>query len=141
MSKSNEANGQNYRMWNGRVMEYFNLFDFDYKPDHESLMQSTGLLDKNGKEIFEGDTVKQNLCVSYGGDGYGETVDIDSDFIGEVVVLPSKGVCLKKPLVIDNYDGTQTRSNNYLNVRKIRAELIGNVYENPELMEKSNGKG
>ena len=112
----------------------------DEPPHHDAtsisnIMQYTGLSDKNGIEIYEGDIVSQELSVSYGGDGYSEGVDIDNTFVGEVAVLASKGVCMKKPKVTDNYDESTTRSNGYINVRGYRCEIIGNIFQNPELIK------
>ena len=102
------------------------------------IMQSTGLLDKNGVEIFEGDVVRQTLIFDHNVE-YHEGECADKTFIGPVVVIASKGACIKYPQWIDNLDDTTGRNDGYMNVRAYRAEVIGNIYENPELM-KGNAK-
>lgn len=77
-------------------------------PDEVYLMQYTGLKDKNGKEIYEGDimTTKWNKTVE--------------------MIWDAKESCftLKTPdnLVISDLD---------------EMEIIGNIYENPELIKKN----
>lgn len=70
-------------------------------------MQYTGLKDKNGKEIYEGDIVE------------------DYGYINEIV-FSGGCFCLSKPMM--NYEATYWNCNEIL--------IIGNVYENPELIEK-----
>ncbi len=79
------------------------LFDYEYE-----LMQFTGLYDKNGKEIYEGDIILFN--------NFGDTLD-------KVVYSPG---CF------------HTSGGGYLldEIREI--EVIGNIYENPELLEENN---
>ena len=108
----------------GRDIEYS-----DYQ-----LIQHTGLKDKNGKEIYEGDVVEMEAIVSYPGE-YG--ADIDRLYTGEVVIISSKGVCLKRPKCIErNDDNREWRCQHYKNVVSYRSEIIGNIYENPELLER-----
>lgn len=83
-----------------------------------NLMQSTGLFDKNGKEIFEGDIVQFE-------DYYIET---DLPYINKGIVEWSQGgfTITERASVImeDLLDGE------FLDVT-----IIGNIYENPELLE------
>ena len=76
------------------------------------LMQSTGLVDKNGKEIFEGDIVKMSKDV-YSEPTYYEVVR----HRGGAYRLESK------------QHGCE------LWLRHTDCEVVGNIYENPELLE------
>lgn len=76
------------------------------------LMQFTGLKDKNGKEIYEGDIIK--------GDTYGHILEVIWD----------EGYCGFSPF-LDLIDGDYTGED------WGRCEVIGNIYENPELLEDS----
>ena len=87
--------------------------NYSIKFDEIELMQYTGLKDKNGKEIYEGDIVKINVdraCVKWNDKyGYFQLVPIgdyyfDSDVIGQALEY-------------------------------VEAEVIGNIYDNPELLE------
>lgn len=77
------------------------------------LMQSTGLKDKNGKEVFIGDIIKCTrgcLHEVYLEKEYGGT------FIGGMPAIYLKGL-------LSGYAWTEDE------------EIIGNIYENPELLE------
>ena len=76
------------------------------------LMQSTGLKDKNGKEIFEGDIVKMAKDI-YSEPTYYEVVR----HRGGAYRLESK------------QHGCE------LWLRHTDCEVVGNIYENPELLE------
>ena len=84
----------------------------------------TGLKDRDGKEIYEGDIVTSGHLVTYS-TGRGRWF---SD-VG-VVVHDTRNGCL----TIDNDDGRPKR----LTVKVIknnRVQVIGNIHDNPELME------
>ena len=88
------------------------LFEKDHKPGKEfDFMQFTGLHDKNGKEIYEGDIVKHKQYVKYG--------EL-SGCVEKVTINPYNGV-----MVGDNSIGKE-------------CEVIGNIHENPDLMEVPN---
>jgi len=106
--------------------------------DSVEVLRYTGLKDKNGKEIYEGDIIKMNVFwAGYYNEDYGDDADsVNKDYIGEVVLLASKGTCLKKPYWVDNEeDGVSGRLDWYKPVSGCNSEIIGNKFKNPELME------
>lgn len=81
------------------------------------LMQSTGLRDKNGKEIFEGDVLKVTNLSSWL-----EVVSFNEDK-AMFVSKETKRKVEETPL----YD--------LFNTDIFEVEIIGNIYTNPELAE------
>ena len=80
------------------------------------LMQYTGLKDKNGKDIYEGDIVK---AVSF------------ARWIGFIKYLPEKAA-----FVLWDYEKLPYRDDFvYLSQFEDGFEILGNIFENPELME------
>jgi len=91
------------------------------------LMQSTGILDKNGKEIYEGDIVTVQLVASV----IKSEVGYENGFFGvhtlsvsEMNGISSKNFSLYPIGKITNYQGN------------FEGEIIGNIYENPDLLNK-----
>lgn len=108
----------------------------DYPEDHvfpaidSVLMQSTGLKDKNGVEIFEGDVVNLLDSVQVNEiDQGGAFVDAHFDELDEVhyIVFLDGGFKLSRT-------GFDVSICHYVEEFKI----IGNIYENPELLEPAN---
>ena len=107
-----------FRVFDGKEMEHFTLSrlywrgeefgDYNF-PENEEVMQFTGLLDKNGKEIYEGDVMK--------------TV-----YEGIVTVIFRIGAfwCTGEKLNINIPV--------YEFVQDGECEVIGNIYENKELI-------
>lgn len=95
-------------------------WDYDcFSLDDVVLMQSTGLFDKNGKEIFEGDIITngQNvMCMK------------KHNTLG--FYIEEKG---KVEFIADCADLAEFEAD----VKEIEdfIEIIGNIYENPELLE------
>ena len=79
------------------------------------LMQYTGLKDKNGKEIYEGDILVTGLCVH------------------NCIVIFERGSFNLQTIEKD----TQYLNNTFWNKSK-ENEIIGNIYENHKLL-KNNG--
>jgi uncharacterized phage protein (TIGR01671 family) len=101
------------------------------------LMQFTGLLDKNGKEIYEGDVVKIPYIDPMGGlhqetENGRSKVGFES---GQFVIyrIEPQGLiewCEKeKGEYVSNY------GNRTIVKDKTVVEIIGNIYENPELLK------
>ena len=82
------------------------------------LMQSTGLFDKNGKEIFEGDIVKVT-------DG-DERTDFSEGGIGTI--------CGLDELYMWYIDG-QVQNGLFDINQEYYIDVIGNIYQNQELLE------
>lgn len=82
------------------------------------LMQSTGLKDKNGSEIFEGDVVKYDV----GRNTYMEEVAYDKNFAGFGVKDAKANVVFTFGEIAED-------------ISLISLEVIGNIYENPGLLE------
>ncbi len=94
-------------------------------PETVPIMQYTGLHDKNGKEIWEGDTVKVSPDE---GDTWDKGIVEYGNYASFVVSLPKIGTGLKSPL-LNFCVGTMG-----VGGADIYIEVIGNIYENPELL-------
>lgn len=92
-------------------------------------MQFTGLKDKNGKEIYEGDICK----VGDGGEYFGQDWNDDHEpFDTDVfeVYWDSKGALF----YIKGLDGKDADLE-FSPFGYVTFEVIGSIYENPELLE------
>jgi len=81
----------------------------------ENWMQFTGLLDRNGKEIYEGDILREN-STNY------------TTYTGPVVFLAG---CFRFNYRPGNYSTIAVNGQKQLN----RIEVIGNICDNPDLLK------
>ena len=108
-------------------------------PDEIELMQSTGLKDKNGKEIFEGDVLKFNdEWAEYCYEGYVDGSVEDINFVevvrGEACFEFGKTKYPESSLFIRMEDEHLTFAE-LIKSKDFEFEILGNIYENPELLE------
>lgn len=94
-----------------------------YVVEMGSVGQDTGLKDKNGKEIYEGDLLHYGLGVN-DIDGSVWEVEWDKHTLG--------WYCFVHP--DESVEGTGCNSLYYLNTQSTLA-IVGNIYENPELLK------
>lgn len=133
-------NNLKFRAWDKKHKEMFEVIKIEFNPNlicmakkpawivirtknEIELMQSTGLKDKNGKEIFEGDIV--NCGYLFNGSPFDELDEYEEE--KGVVKFLNCGFNIKfkndTNLFIDIMESCED------------IEVIGNIYENKELLE------
>ena len=98
---------------NGKI--YYN----EHAVKHETIGQYTGLKDKNGVEIYEGDIV---FSKKFDHKGVLHKVEYDAE----------NAMFTAKPIQCWDFDFCQIRKDWILKYEK---EVIGNIYDNPELLK------
>jgi len=110
-----------FRAWDGEKM--LPPEDITQAPEHRkwlgkhdySLMQYTGLKDRNGKEIYEGDVIK----------GFGESGNFTVEYSDAKYIVTHKygiwGNLCSLPIMYKDYG--------------YKLEIIGNIYESTELIK------
>lgn len=99
---------------------------FSHYPTEEwTIMQYTGLKDKNGKEIFEGDIIKYSFDLPESSYATEEGLKIR---INKVIWSELRSSFSVGSKMANNDLFRYVRNGN-------RVEVIGNIYENPEFLE------
>lgn len=96
--------------------------DWLHFDDYDSIMQSTGLKDKNGKEIFEGDIVRTTRFLGRA-DEIGGFYEYEKDYVGVVKVLEGSWVIDTGSVAVRLWSEID------------ESEVFGNIYENLEFLE------
>lgn len=92
---------------------------FQYSIEEIELMQSTGLFDKNGKEVFEGDIL--------------EVTDKHSWL--EVVSYSQEKAMFVTEEINREFKVPESPLYDLLDSTFLKFKVIGNIYEDPELLE------
>ena len=117
--------GEYSELWNSDLGNFFDCLDSIGEDEDVILMQYTGLKDKNGKEIYEGDIVG----IYWVGEERELTWFVEWD-------SKSASFCLRQT------PGSKVYTQPYISASPTfindlqQTAIIGNIYENPELLAK-----
>lgn len=99
--------------WDGRWYQCGEYQDVEF-------LQFTGLLDKNGKDIYEGDIIKGFADFSECSNGELGCFEAIYEFTDKVEFEGCGFYCSRADFPLDQYE---------------KFEIIGNIYENPDLLK------
>lgn len=97
-------------------------FDFYLEDEDATIMQSTGLLDKNGKEIFDGDIVKRYRSPFF-----------KAEWEYQIETVVKREACLLLEKKFGRNSATMSFGSPF--AKSDLLEVVGNIYENPDLLE------
>ncbi len=114
-----------FKLWDDKLKKMGNPFSLDgrtkvigFIPDKDDLLQFTGLLDKNGMEIYEGDYILASNEWQL------------KRYVGVQEVFYNSKLA---KFDFKNRKGIYL-NNNILQHPQTRLEVVGNIYENPDLL-------
>lgn len=129
-----------FRAWDKKLKEMFGVSFIDYDTkliglnidleviifdfDDVILMQSTGFFDKKGQEIFEGDIIDTTDYEGGLSSVGNPLVKVESDKYGFIVTGDFPG----SPITLKEFEDGRKFAG-------VKVKIIGNVYQNPELLE------
>lgn len=108
---------------NGKQHFVFQNKAFEFEVDPKTVGQYTGLTDKNGKKIFEGDIVTYEDAEA-DCNGYYDNVFLNR---GEVGISAWDGIYFTNRQIVEISDLYESEI-------MVDCEIIGNIYDNPELL-------
>ena len=122
-----DNNTKQFEYWSAKENKYGGIFwEMVKRPEFEPAEQYTGLKDKNGKEIYEGDVIS---CLAYDNNYQKHLVRGDVEFE-------------EFEYVINNCYDSSWPCVSFKKVDILNVKVIGNIHENPELLkdkEDNNG--
>lgn len=108
-SYDDDGNVEEIQVWDEEDVNF-------YPVDPETICQYTGLTDKNGKKIWEGDILEGHLDDKF-----------PEDVTREKVIWHENGLKTEEPGCDDKEYLDEFDAENF--------EVVGNVFDNPELLE------
>jgi uncharacterized phage protein (TIGR01671 family) len=103
----------------------------DCPVEWDTAYQFTGLLDKQGKEIYEGDIVIMTMRENIG------TFNVPDDIIANNGYTGREDIYKGRVKYQDGYFGIDDKESGCVNFMfgdEVLLEVIGNIYKNPELL-------
>lgn len=114
-------------LWSGNLIDIITDGAHEIPIQIETLGQFTGLHDKNKTRIYEGDIVRMSYVAEICTDD--DCYEEEGKYVGVAAITANKGVCLN-PCVKNGLYNTK-----YKPLSAYRSEVIGNIYDNPELLK------
>lgn len=122
----------------GSIILEDGIFVYERKLDEVEIMQSTGLKDKNGVEIYEGDIIEfedESFCYPFDDEAIVEIINR-----AQIIIDKAKGIFLENFMVKDStiakkykyyYDLPTSEKTIFFK----ECSVVGNVFEDENLLE------
>ena len=130
-----------FRAWDKKEKKMIYLDNVDYEGGHEYFtddnfipLQYTGLKDKNGKEIYEGDIVKWTNAKHYWEAIISTVKDSKSNTLYAVETFNNLSSDEEKNIYTYIRNNSRDGARNEIEFLDESIEIIGNIYENKELL-------